>query len=552
MVFNSYLFLLVFLPLLLAGWFVLNHRGHFRLAEYFMTCMSAWFYGMFGLWPLLIIFGTILWNYMISLAADRLQRRAAAAQESTAQQQTGVQAAAAQTPLAGKQQAAAARRLRLLMAAGICGNLLVLAVFKYLPVVSDKAGFALPVGLSFYVFSQISFVIDRCRGEIAHDGFGNYVLYVMFFPKLAEGPITMYDEIMRQFRDPERRRFQPENFTRGWILLTLGLGKKLLLADNLAAAASYGFSAAYYSDFLTGILAICSYAFQLYMDFSGFCDMGMGIGWMLNIELPVNFDAPYKTVSFGKFWQKWHMTLTRFFTKYVYIPLGGSRKGRARTVLNIMIVFLLSALWHGASVNYLIWGVLSGALVAAYHLWSHRRKPAPAVRYGDAKAAGNSTSEKSSPAASKTVAQAAERSAAAGTAAKAAGARVLTFGLFCFTLVFFGAQRPDLSLAFLRCMKYLRFPGNLLRLSGNISLPELFVVDKAASMLSPQLAQYVKLAELAALLAVCVVLVNGRRCAREIAKTLRLSRRNGILLGLLFAWCMISMTGVSTYLYFKF
>ena len=138
------------------------------------------------------------------------------------------------------------------------------------------------------------------------------------------------------------------------------------------------------------------------------------------------------------------------------------------------------------------------------------------------------------------------------TAAKAAGARVLTFGLFCFTLVFFGAQRPDLSLAFLRCMKYLRFPGNLLRLSGNISLPELFVVDKAASMLSPQLAQYVKLAELAALLAVCVVLVNGRRCAREIAKTLRLSRRNGILLGLLFAWCMISMTGVSTYLYFKF
>ena len=529
MVFNSYLFLLVFLPLLLAGWFVLNHRGHFRLAEYFMTCMSAWFYGMFGLWPLLIIFGTILWNYMISLAADRLQRRAAAAQESTAQQQTGVQAAAAQTPLAGKQQAAAARRLRLLMAAGICGNLLVLAVFKYLPVVSDKAGFALPVGLSFYVFSQISFIIDRCRGEIAHDGFGNYVLYVMFFPKLAEGPITMYDEIMRQFRDPKRRRFQQENFTRGWILLTLGLGKKLLLADNLAAAASYGFSAAYYSDFLTGILAICCYAFQLYMDFSGFCDM-----------------------SFGKFWQKWHMTLTRFFTKYVYIPLGGSRKGRARTVLNIMIVFLLSALWHGASVNYLIWGVLSGALVAAYHLWSHRRKPAPAVRYGDAKAAGNSTSEKSSPAASKTVAQAAERSAAAGTAAKAAGARVLTFGLFCFTLVFFGAQRPDLSLAFLRCMKYLRFPGNLLRLSGNISLPELFVVDKAASMLSPQLAQYVKLAELAALLAVCVVLVNRHRCAREIAKTLRLSRRNGILLGLLFAWCMISMTGVSTYLYFKF
>lgn len=519
MVFNSYLFLLVFLPLLLAGWFVLNHRGHFRLAEYFMTCMSVWFYGMFGLWPLLIIFGTILWNYMISLAADRLQRRAAAAQESTAQQQTGVQAAAAQTPLAGKQQAAAARHLRLLMAAGICGNLLVLAAFKYLPAVSEKAGIALPVGLSFYVFSQISFVIDRCRGEIAHDGFGNYVLYVMFFPKLAEGPITMYDEIMRQFRDPKRRRFQPENFTRGWILLTLGLGKKLLLADNLAAAASYGFSAAYYSDFLTGILAICCYAFQLYMDFSGFCDMGMGIGWMLNIELPVNFDAPYKTVSFGKFWQKWHMTLTRFFTKYVYIPLGGSRKGRARTVLNIMIVFLLSALWHGASVNYLIWGVLSGALVAAYHLWSHRRKPSQNAESGDA---------------------------------KAAGARVLTFGLFCFTLVFFGAQRPDLSLAFLRCMKYLRFPGNLLRLSGNISLPELFVADKAASMLSPQLAQYVKLAELVTLLAVCVVLVNGRRCAREIAKTLRLSRRNGILLGLLFAWCMISMTGVSTYLYFKF
>lgn len=512
MVFNSYLFLLVFLPLLLAGWFGLNHRGHFRLAEYFMTGMSVWFYGMFGLWPLLIIFGTILWNYMISLAADRLQSRAAAA----------------------------ARSLRLLMTAGICGNLLVLAVFKYLPPVSEKAGIALPVGLSFYVFSQISFVIDRCRGEIAHEGFGNYVLYVMFFPKLAEGPITMYDEIMRQFRDPERRRFQTENFTRGWILLTLGLGKKLLLADNLAAAASYGFSAAYYSDFLTGILAICCYAFQLYMDFSGFCDMGMGIGWMLNIELPVNFDAPYKAVSFGRFWQKWHMTLTRFFTKYVYIPLGGSRKGRARTVLNIMIVFLLSALWHGASVNYLIWGVLSGALVAAYHLWSHRRKPAQERAKTVAPVAGQ-PAQAAKPAAS-----------AAAAVVKTGGARVLTFGLFCFTLVFFGAQRPDLSLAFLRCMKYLRFPGNLLRLSGNISLPELFVVDKAASMLSPQLAQYVKLAELVVLVAVCVALVNGRRCAREIAQTMRLSRRNGIFLGLLFAWCMISMTGVSTYLYFKF
>ena len=472
MVFNSFLFLLIFLPLCMAGWYGLHALRRPRLALAFLIGMSLWFYGSFSAAGVFVLLLSLLVNYALSARAGKA-----------------------------------------VMIIGIIFNLALLAFYKYLvPAAPDTLSLIMPVGLSFYTFSQISFIIDRCRGEIPHDDLLHYAAYVTYFPKLIEGPITTYGEIMPQLAGEDAGKFRSENVLRGFLLLIFGMAKKMLIADVLAPVVSFGYSNAYYLDTLSVILVVTAYAFQLYCDFSGFCDMALGVSRMLGIDLPLNFDAPYHCTSYASFWQHWHITLTRFFTKYVYFPLGGSRRGALRTFINVMIVFLLSGIWHGNGWTYLAWGALNGLLVALARVHGRGGLHKGAMQHL---------------------------------------LRIRTFCLFCFTLIFFGAPRIDYAAAMLRRFLIPMWPGFLYRIAANISIPELYPLGKAVSIFRPQLSAPLQLAETVLLLIICGVLVSGESAEKR-AGAMPLSRRNAVLMGLLLLWCLISMTGVSNYLYFAF
>ena len=484
MVFNSFLFIMVFLPVLMIGWYGLNHFHRYRLADLFLIGMSLWFYGSFSIWNLPVLGLSIGVNYLLSAVMQK--------------------------------------NPKVFMWAGVVFNLLLLGVFKYtsgIPV-SDTVRILMPVGLSFYTFSQISFIIDRSRNEIGHDSLINYAEYVSYFPKLAEGPITFYGEIAEQFRDRSRRVFDGERFARGFILFVLGMAKKVLIADTLAPVTAFGFQSAYYLDTQTVLVTMIGYTFQLYFDFSGFIDMARGISQMLGIVLPVNFDAPLRQTSFGRFWKHWHSTLTRFLTKYVYIPLGGNRKGKLRTCLNMMAVFLISGLWHGNGWTYIVWGALTGLLVLAFNNFFRKAAEEP------------------------------------GTKLRTAFWRTVTFASFAATLAFFGAPRVDYGAMMFRRLFVRTWPGFLYRAARQINAAELYPLNKAVSMLAPSLSDPAKVICLVLLLILCALITQLAPTSDNWAQTAELEgragRRNGLLIGILFVWCLLSFSGVSTFLYFKF
>lgn len=501
MIFNSFFFILIFLPLTVSGWFLLN-RESMILSEWFLIGMSLWFYGSFSPWYLAVLAVSVALNYGFGRMVQ------------------------------GKKG---------LLAVGILLNLALLSWFKYVTpelgalehagtMVRSLLAIGLPVGFSFYTFSQISYLIDSFWGEVKNDGFRRYLLYITYFPKIVEGPITCYEEVMSQLRNPANRVFSAEQLSRGILLFTFGLGKKLLIADVLAGPAVFGIQSAYYLDTLSVLLTMTCYALQLYFDFSGFCDMAMGISWMLNIHLPLNFDAPFQAESFPEFWKRWHMTLTRFFTKYVYIPLGGSRRGTLRTCLNVLAVFVLSGFWHGLGWNYLIWGLLSGVLVVAGNLRRKRAQNRRKEQKAGSKAVGNAVWE------------------VLGRELRRLG----NFALFLVTLVFFGAPSPAYSLAVLKNLFRPMWPGWLYRMAAKLEVPEFWLLNKAAGAMLPSAKNLILFAELLLVLAVSAVLLHGRRTAVTLAESMQLNRRNAVLAGILLIWCLCSMSGVSTYLYFKF
>jgi len=340
MLFNSYIFVFLFFPLALAGYYTLNHLQLYRASSIFLTGMSLWFYGYFNPSYLLIICGTIAVNYLISQMMIR----------------------------SGQEYL---RRFSLIL--GICGNVAVIFYFKYfnffLENVNSVFGksfelrnIVLPLGISFFTFQQISYLVDSYRGETKGYSFDEYALFVSFFPQLIAGPIVLHNEMIPQFRQKEKRRFIPKNFSKGMYIFSLGLFKKVIIADTFGKAVSYGFGTIDTLSSMEALITSLSYTFQLYFDFSGYCDMAIGIGHMFNIELPQNFNSPYKSASITEFWDRWHMSLTRFLKTYIYIPLGGNRKGKIRTYINIMVVYLVSGIWHGANWTFILWGVLHGFL----------------------------------------------------------------------------------------------------------------------------------------------------------------------------------------------
>lgn len=346
MLFNSYVFMLAFLPLTLAGYFLL---GHLRLPlnKIFLVIASFIFYGYENPRYVPIILLSILVNYALS-----------------------------QMMLASEK-----KSVRLpLMIAGLAANLGVLFYFKYHDFFCENLNRAfglslrlhhlmLPLGISFFTFQQLSYVIDSYRRTVPRYNILDYALFVTFFPQLIAGPIVLHSEIVPQFADPQNRHFNFDNFAPGLYAFARGLVKKVIIADTFAIAVGAGFGAASTLNTAEAWFVAIGFALQLYFDFSGYCDMATGIGLMFNIKIPLNFNSPYKSLNIREFWQRWHITLSRFLTTYIYFPLGGSRKGLARTCINLMIVFLVSGLWHGAGWLFLLWGLLHGAASVFYRLF---------------------------------------------------------------------------------------------------------------------------------------------------------------------------------------
>lgn len=340
MLFNSYIFILLFLPLVLIGYYGLNYIKRYTWANVFLIAMSLWFYGYYNPSYLLVICTSVLANYTITQLMYREKRE-------------GVR--------------------KFILAMGIIANAASIFYFKYYDFFVDNINhvldtsfelkhIVLPLGISFFTFQQMSYLVDSYRGQTKDYGFIEYALFVVYFPQLIAGPIVLHNEMIPQFRDTSKRKIDYTNISKGIYIFALGLFKKVMIADTFGKAVGWGFGQVSSLSSMEAIIVSLAYSFQLFFDFSGYCDMAIGIGYLFNIELPQNFNSPYKATSIVDFWSRWHMSLTRFLRQYVYFPLGGSKKGTVRTYINIMIVFLVSGIWHGANWTFIIWGLLHGAL----------------------------------------------------------------------------------------------------------------------------------------------------------------------------------------------
>lgn len=339
MLFNSYVFIFAFFPICIAAWYLLNHFKKYTLGKISLLVSSLIFYAYYNVNYAFIIISSILVNYLLShiMICDKKQvfRKFA-------------------------------------FAFGLLFNIGLIAYYKYVDFMIDNINvlfktelplmhILMPLGISFFTFQQLSYVIDSYKKDIPKYSLLDYSVFVLFYPQLIAGPIVLHDEIIPQISSKTNKSFDFKIFSRGFYLFTLGLAKKVLVADFLSRFSSFAFDATSEITCMDAWIGVLAYTFQIYFDFSGYCDMASGIANMYGMELPMNFNSPYKAVDIIDFWDRWHMTLTRFFTRYIYIPLGGSRKGTVRTYLNILIVFLVSGIWHGAGWNYILWGFLHGA-----------------------------------------------------------------------------------------------------------------------------------------------------------------------------------------------
>lgn len=269
---------------------------------------------------------------------------------------------------------------KILLIFSVAFNILLLGYFKYMNFFIDNVNWILhthieiskiilPLGISFFTFTQIAYLVDAYKKEAKEYDFLSYMLFVTFFPHLIAGPILHHKEMMPQFDDVKRKVLRYKNIVLGLFLFTIGFFKKVYLADNFSNYVSAGFNSTTELSMFEGIIAMMSYTFQIYFDFSGYTDMALGSAKMLNIDLPLNFNSPYKAISVQDFWKRWHITLSRFLRDYIYIPLGGNRKGEFRTYINLLTTMLIGGLWHGASWLFVIWGAMHGIAQCIHKLY---------------------------------------------------------------------------------------------------------------------------------------------------------------------------------------
>jgi len=348
MLFNSFAYLFLFLPIVLCVYYTLNRCQSVMAAHYWLVGASLFFYGYWNPIYLPLIAGSVTVNYIIGMAL-------------------------------GRNRPGLIKRKPLLIV-GVFFNLSLLGFFKYtdflITNVNQLTGmdvqplnWVLPLAISFFTFQQIAYLVDSYHKQGNESDFLNYTLFVTFFPQLIAGPIVHHREMTPQFIRPETGHINYENISRGFYLFCMGLFKKTVIADNLAVWANYGFSHPLALNCAEAWMTSLSYTLQLYFDFSGYTDMAIGAALMLNIKLPLNFDSPYKALNIRDFWRRWHITLGRFLRQYLYIPLGGNRKGEFHTQRNLLITFLLGGIWHGAGWTFVVWGALHGIGTLIHRQW---------------------------------------------------------------------------------------------------------------------------------------------------------------------------------------
>lgn len=355
MLFNSYPFIFGFLPIALLVFFLAGKKSP-RLAIAWLVIASLFFYGYWDPQYLWVISTTMIFNYYAALALSSPSWQ-----------------------LSTK---------KLILTASLTANLARLGYFKYANFIIDNINtisgsqfhldpIVLPLGISFFTFVEIAYLIDAYYGKVGNYNFLDYCLFITFFPHLLAGPIVHHNEMLPQFANPRVYRFNPRGMVIGLTVFSIGLFKKVVLADSIAIHANAVFNSAALGIHLTFMEAwggALAYTFQLYFDFSGYSDMAIGLGLMFGIRWPLNFYSPYKSVNIIEFWRRWHMTLSRFLRDYLYVALGGNRKGNVRRYINLMATMLLGGLWHGAGWTFVIWGGLHGLYLVMNHAWRALRQ----------------------------------------------------------------------------------------------------------------------------------------------------------------------------------
>lgn len=519
MLFNSYIFIFLFLPLCLAGFYILQHRQAV-LAKVWLICFSLWFYGYFNRSYLLIMICSIIGNYFVHRWIVQAGNKVTV-NESKAEKRTKYICES-----------------KYIMAVGVTLNLLVLFYFKYFDFFLDNINILfgssiplknilLPLGISFFTFQQISFLVDTYRGELNEVTFVDYTLFVSFFPQLIAGPIVVHEEMLPQFarigKDGRSKEEKMVLFTKGIYVFVLGLAKKVLIADTFGSVVDLAYSNVNTINGLESLITILFYSLQLYFDFSGYCDMAKGIAGMFGMKIANNFNSPYKAVNIVEFWKRWHITLSRFFTKNIYIPLGGNRRGEGRMYLNYLLVFFLSGFWHGAGWNFILWGMMHGVLYVVTKWWLKQKEKHVLLKI---KESGTKKQR----------------------ITKLAGC-MFTFIYVSIAWVYFRAESVGQANILLTNIfnKPWALPGSAF--TNAFNLGEFWYVLKIFNVASLPFANYY----IMILFSIFTVLITflGKNID-ELAERFKPTVFNAVLTSILFIWCVVSFSGVSTFLYFNF
>lgn len=513
MVFNSFSFLFAYLPVVLAVFYVSRRFSGKQWADLCLIVASLVFYGWSYPKCLSVLLGSLIVNYAWGCLLCK----------------------------------AFSGTKKCLLGIGIVLNAAVLCFFKYARLLPVFDGMALDApGISFFTFTQIAFLVETYRGNIMPMGMKEYGLYVTFFPKLMQGPIMLPEDFQTQRRgtnptEEKKKRTRAvfenlalrpaeirdewwERLLRNMILISLGLFKKVILADTLGQAVAAGYENIAALSAVDAWVVMLSYTLQLYFDFSGYCDIAMGIAAFFGYDLPLNFDSPYKAVDIIDFWKRWHKTLTDFLTKYVYIPLGGNRKGTFRMYMNFLIVFGVSGIWHGAGWQFVVWGMMHGALYVITRAVSKGRKDdGPVENSGRTQRIFRGLSH---------------------------GVRVLlTFLYVNAAWVFFRASSVKEGIQFLQKL-VLGGTGKVSRtIAEAFNLDEFWYVVKVLHLDQSQNSYFYVMV---LFLIVCLFLIWAAPNAVQIAGKCRLNAAVVLMAAVLLVWSVVSFSGVSTFLYFNF
>lgn len=356
MLFSSYEFIFAFLPITFFIYFYLNSKRLTIAAKGFLVFASLFFYSWWDITYLPLILSSILFNYLIGTTLSK----------SNEDDKIGLNKSFSKKSI---------------LIFGIVCNVALLGYFKYTNFFLENFNgifesniplqhIILPLGISFFTFTQIAFLVDAYRNEVKEYDLVRYMLFVTYFPHLLAGPILHHKEMMPQFANLKNSVINYRNIAVGLFIFSIGLFKKVVIADTFAVWANEGFDTATTLNFFEAWATSLSYTFQLYFDFSGYTDMAIGISLMFNIKLPINFNSPYKAMNIQDFWRRWHMTLSRFLRDYIYIPLGGNKNGNFRTYVNLMATFVIGGFWHGAGWTFLFWGFLHGLALCIHRVWT--------------------------------------------------------------------------------------------------------------------------------------------------------------------------------------